>query len=201
MSSTFTTRAGYVGAVGALIGLAIALVNQFSVPVVPLDQTSYPLEPNMFAIVESILVVFHITTFVLVLAFARSGLAGSSRIAKVSLAIALVGLGAHVFAEAGYAVAANTAIDDPLPTALSAVFGIATILVAIGMVVAGIATLRAHVWVGWGRFTPLAFGVMTVILIALIFSNDTRNWALATWCLVIGIMGVALATRRPAGPR
>ncbi len=57
--------------------------------------------------------------------------------------------------------------DDTSAQAVGAVFGLGVLLSAVGFIIVGIATLRAHVWQDWRRYTPLAAGIWTSILAVL----------------------------------
>ena len=47
------------------------------------------------------------------------------------------------------------------------VYGLGCLLMAIGFLTAAGATLRARVWLGWGRFAPLAVGIVCCALVGL----------------------------------
>jgi hypothetical protein len=55
-------------------------------------------------------------------------------------------------------VIAERATSDSIAAAVDALFGIASLLTAGGLLAAGWATLRAARWSGWRRLTPLVCG-------------------------------------------
>ncbi len=191
--------AGILGIMAGVIGMTVALINQFAVPAVSAAVTSFPLAAAPFVALEVLLTLMHAAIFMLVLGLWRSGVAGRGRLASIGFIVALVGLAIQIVAEFGYVFAASTEVDALLPSALSTAFGVSSILVAVGMVLVGIRTIVTKIWVGWRMFAPLLVGIMSVILIPLVFSWDTRNWALTAWSLTIAILGAALATATAAG--
>ncbi len=50
---------------------------------------------------------------------------------------------------------------------MGAVFGIATLVSAVGLILTGRATMQAGLWRDWRRFTPLVAGVWTLVLVGL----------------------------------
>jgi hypothetical protein len=74
---------------------------------------------------------------------------------------------------------------------VGAVFGVATVLTAVGFLVVGIATLRAGVWRGWGRFTPLGVGIAACPLVAIGLTHALPT-GVAVYGLCLFAFGVAL---------
>jgi hypothetical protein len=56
------------------------------------------------------------------------------------------------------------------PVVVMSLFGLGTVLNAVGFLMAGVATARAGWWAGWCRFTPLVVGIATVVLLPLQFT-------------------------------
>lgn len=73
--------------------------------------------------------------------------------------------------------------------------GLSALVQGLGLLLAGIAVLRAGSWRGWQRFTPLLCGLYTflVLIPALALSPEGYNaWALAGWQIPFALLGVAL---------
>jgi hypothetical protein len=49
-------------------------------------------------------------------------------------------------------------------------FGVGTLLMALGLVVAGLDVLRSQVWLGWHRAVPLSLGIWMVVMMPLQFT-------------------------------
>lgn len=69
----------------------------------------------------------------------------------------------------------------------------ATVLSAIGLILAGAGVVGAGMWTGWRRFTVLATGVWMVALIGLQFTAALPS-AVAIYTLFFLFIGVALFT-------
>jgi hypothetical protein len=99
-----------------------------------------------------------------VVAFGRSGAAGRSRTATRGVALAVAGTALLLVGEVVSIPVRNAETSDTSATIVGGVFGVAGTLSTIGFLVLGWATLRAGVWQGWRRFTPLATGVWLTVM-------------------------------------
>jgi hypothetical protein len=126
-----------------------------------------------------------------VLAWGRSGAAGSGRAARVGIALATLGTSCIVAGHFASMLVRNQTIHDTGAQLVGAVFGIGTLLSAIGFLAAGEATARAGVWRDWRRFVPLAIGVITVALIGLQFTKALPT-GVAAYSLGFVALGIAL---------
>jgi hypothetical protein len=88
-----------------------------------------------------------------------------------------------------------TALDESTPSmVLGSAIGLASVIAALGFVLAGIAVLRAGHWRGWGRFTPLLCGVFVfVALLPVQFVQPSAFlWPVAGWSACLLLLGLAL---------
>jgi hypothetical protein len=137
--------------------------------------------------------VVHALVLVGIVHLLRSGLAGSLPWGRRGLQLAAA---ARVLFFA-FEIAAIVRGTDEL-----AVFPIAVIGTGVGMLVGGLAIVRAHVLRGWRRFAPLAVGAYPFVAIVPVFAaTGTRppNALVAGWGVTLVAVGVAVA-RRPALP-
>ena len=91
----FVRMAGWLCLAGAIIGVIGGLVTAFIEPAVGPDRYSYPYTPTGYVLAELTFILNHVLLLVGVLGLARSGAAGTGRLARVGLwasAIALVAL-------------------------------------------------------------------------------------------------------------
>lgn len=110
---------------------------------------------------------------------------GDARTGDAGFAVAALGRAAFVGAEVA-ALAAGTPQDALLP--------IAALLTAVGMVVAGIAVLRAGRWAGWRRLAPLAAGAypfFAMFPFAAAAEDGPPALALGAWGIVLVCLGLA----------
>lgn len=119
-------------------------------------------------------------------AFARSG-AVVSRSGRIGQAIAIAGSSLFVLAHLLSAIEHDALIDESDAIAPLACFGVGTVLLAVGMILAGVGTLRAAEWTGWRRFTPIALGIWMFAVMPLQFTS-----ALAAAVAIYGIAVLAL---------
>jgi hypothetical protein len=81
--------------------------------------------------------------------------------------------------------------------AVMSCFGVGTLLSAIGLIMAGAATLRPGVWSSWRRFTPLALGVWMVAMMPLQFTAALPV-AVGVYAASAMAFGLAIAVEGPA---
>jgi hypothetical protein len=82
---------------------------------------------------------------------------------------------------------ADQRMDDTGPGLVGALFGLGTVVSAVGLLIAGVVTVRRRSWAGWRRYVALATGTWTAVMIALI-----NTPALAVAVLVYGALLTAL---------
>jgi hypothetical protein len=155
---------------------------------------SYPWSSSALVPISVLWASLHVFVFLGLLGFARSGLAGSSRSARLGTTLALVGTALLFAGELASIPIRNQRTADTGAVIVGALFGLAILLTALGFLAAGIATLRARLWHGWRRFTPLSAGIATTALLGV---NVTK--ALPTGVAIYGLcvlaLGIALYTQ------
>ena len=108
--------------------------------------------------------ILHAFVAVGILALGRSGAAGRSRAATNGVALAVAGTTLLLVGELVSIPIRQAESDDTSASIIGAVFGVASVLSAIGFLVLGRATVRAGVWHDWRRYTPLVTGIWTSII-------------------------------------
>lgn len=188
------------GAATALSGVLVQAVVQPR-STVPDDRWSYPWSAAALVPVSLVYALFHLIVFAGVLGFARSGVAGTGRGARVGTALALAGTAVLLVAELASIPLRHQRIADTGPAIVGSVFALGMVLTAVGFLLAGAAVPRAGVWHGWRRYVPLGLGIWTVLLLGVSFTK-----ALALGVGIYGgfilLLGLALypvpaGTRRP----
>lgn len=120
----------------------------------------------------------HVGELAAVVALALCGAAGAGWPGRAGLGLA--GLGTALLAVAEVLTEAGRGVSDTL-------FAIAPALVGLGMLVAGVAVVRAGGWTGWRRWVVLGLGgyVFAVLTPVLIAAGGPPApgalWALACW--------------------
>lgn len=162
-------------AIGAFIagaaGTTIAgvLIQTLVIPTtdVAVDRWSYPWKADSFVAISLVYIVLHLLVAAGLVAFGRSGAAGTSRAARSGVAIAIAGTLTLTVGEFIGLPIRDALTDDTSAQVVGTVFGFGVLLSAIGFVLVGVATLRARVWDDWRRYSPLATGIWTSALVVL----------------------------------
>ena len=126
-----------------------------------------------------------------VLAWRRSGVAGSSRAARIGLPLAAIGTLLIVAGHFASIPVRNQTIHDTGAQLVSGIFAAGTVLSAAGLLLAGWATMRADRWQDWRRFVPLGIGVVTAALIGVQFTKALPT-AVAVYSLGFAALGLGL---------
>lgn len=192
--SSSVRTAGLLCLVGAIIGVAGGLVTGFISPAVASDRFSYPYTPTGYVVAEISFAVNHVLLLVGVLGVARSGAVGDRRLGRVGVRVSVVGLVALTLCE----LVAITLADSAYPTSqtdlLETGYGISTILIGVGLVMAGTGVVRTGRWSGWSRYVVLACGVAVfVVVIPGVFGPFlVGRLVLTFWMLMFAGLGYAL---------
>jgi hypothetical protein len=199
------SRSVRAGGLSCLIGAAIAAAGATWLAAAPSSvsphRVSYPVTPAVFRFTEVLWTITHLLVLLGVIAWARSGLAGRSRAGRIGAWLAVAGMALLVPAEFGYVFAAGAAQNSPVDNALSDLFGVAVPLAGIGLVLAGVTTVRAGRWAGPGRYAPLLCGVLALVVLVPVplARPSVFLWAIAVWNLAFIWFGwsVRQAARQP----
>jgi hypothetical protein len=183
-----------VGAAATTLGGIVVQGIVQPATTVPDHRWSYPWSSGALVPVSILWASLHVLVFVGLLGFARSGVAGHTRSARLGTTLTLVGTALLFVGELASILIRGQRTDDTGAVIVGAIFALAILLTAVGFLAAGIATVRARLWQGWRRFTPLTAGIVTFALLGL---NVTK--ALPTGVAIYGLcllaLGVALYTR------
>jgi hypothetical protein len=157
-NSHFVRSAGLWCIAGGIIAVVGATVTATIPSSVPSTDLSYLYTPTVFRFTQALWAISYMLMFVGTLGLTRSGAAGGSRLGRIGLGMALVGLVVIVLCNVGFAFFANATDEDTPVVILDSVIGMASMLTALGFVVTGIAVLRSGVGRD-GNALPLYFAV------------------------------------------
>jgi hypothetical protein len=185
-SPSLRTAAGVCIAGGLLTAVASIVTG------VVTDRTSvsddlfrYPFTSGAFVAFTLCGAILHLMVLVGILGLIRSGVAGEGRAGRIGGPLAAGGTGLLFVAELLSLLVIDTADSAGSASAVGAVFGLATILATVGMLVLGVATLRERRWEDWRRFTPLLCGLVVLLLVPIQLTS-------ALW-IGVGIYGLCFA--------
>lgn len=151
----FIVAAAATAVAGAVLYLGLQPITDLSD-----DMWRYPWESSGAFVAFSIFsALLHGLVILGLRAFGRSGAAGGSRSAANGVALAVTGTALLLVGELLSIPIRNAETSDTSATIVGAVFALGGITSTVGFLVLGRATLRAGVWQGWRRFTPLATGL------------------------------------------
>lgn len=179
--------AGIVG--GVATALSGVLVQAIVAPAsdVSDEMWSYPWTSEALVPVSVVYAGFHFLVFLGMLGLARCRPGGPSRSAGLGALLALAGTFLFFVAEIATIPFAEQRLDDTGPMVVGGAFGLGITLTAVGLILVGVATLRAQEWRGWHRVVPLAGGVWATALLGV-----SATGALAAGVAIYGLSLVAL---------
>ena len=193
-------------AIAGRIGIAVAVTGALSAAAMlawpvesPPELVRYPFTPAQFQAIQTWFFVHHLGMVAVLVGLARADVRGDGRLGRIGAWLAVVGTFLLAVQEliTGFRfgdVAMRTANEG----AMGAGYGVSTNLIGLGMVVCGIAVVRARVWTGWARWIPLAIGVMHFVVVTpAVFGGGfvAGRLAIGSWMLLFGALGLALVRR------
>ncbi|MCW2759220.1 MAG: hypothetical protein JWO46_2966 [Nocardioidaceae bacterium] len=201
MSTTLSSslRLGPLGAActaSGVLGVATALATVLWSPAVPDTQWSYPFPLGVQWVVSLVLAVTHLLTAAGFLGVLAARPYGASHAASVALRVAVVGLVLLSVAEILSGAIGRSDVDSSAAGVVGSVFGVASLLNALGAVVAGVVIVRAGRWQGLGAWMVLASGLVLILLVTpanLAGSETFRTIALTLWSLTFIPLGLSVA--------
>lgn len=133
----------------------------------------------------------HLLLIVGAAGLAQSGAAGRGRLAGAGLWLTLLGLAVLTLAETIWAMSGE---DAAVPF-----YSIGTLGTMLGLILAGVAVLRAGRWGGWRRYTVLATGLFIplVLLPAFALPGYAANYAIGIWGICWLLIGLSLRAESP----
>jgi hypothetical protein len=192
-------RASTASTVSGLLGVAAGIITLVQVTVgsdVPDDQWSAPAGATFFLVFSVGLAITHVLSAIGFTGVARLEPHGWSRAATTTLWVSIAGLYLLGVAEVCSGLIGGQSDDSGAAAAVGTLFGVASLLSAVGGLVAGPILLRR----GWtlGGASLLANAVTMLLLVTpanIIGDEYFRMVALTVWSLTFVILGRAL--RRP----
>lgn len=189
-------RAGIALIAGALITAIGGVVAQFvqASTTVSDDLWRYPWSSDAFVPVSVLWAAAHVLVIIGLLGFRRSALAGDSTAARRGITLAIAGTALLLVGEIASLPMTDEATNSTAGGIVGAVFGLGTLLSAVGLLLAGKATLSARRWQDWRRFTPITAGAWTLALVGIAMTKGLAT-GIAIYGLCLLALGIALYSR------
>ena len=193
--------AGAAGLVYAGVQLdgGITAAAYRTISTVPDDRLNFPFSGSLATVTTLTWGLSQVMFVVTLVAFARSGAVGTSRMGRAGAWLAVAGGAVFVAAHAVSLVFRDARTDDPAGVTAITLFAVASVLTAIGFLMAGAAVVRARRWTSWRRYTVLAVGVWLLCMVPLQLTSLLAV-SVAIYAALIAAFAVALLaepTRRP----
>ena len=189
-------RAGIALIAGALITAIGGVVSQFvqASTTVSDDLWRYPWSSDAFVPVSVLWAAAHVLVIIGLLGFRRSALAGDSTAARRGITLAIAGTALLLVGEIASLPMTDEATNSTAGGIVGAVFGLGVLLSAVGLLLAGKATLSARRWQDWRRFTPITAGAWTLALVGIAMTKGMPT-GVAIYGLCLLALGIALYSR------
>ena len=202
MAATDTQRAQDARRLGLACAASGVLMALLAIPIgihlgtSSAGQWSYPQSTEVFFVEELLLTIAHLLSaagFVGALRLKAQGTGAPGRLGLRGAVVGLIGLSLAEFASA---FIGGSATDSEVAVAVGTLFGITSLVFAIGAIVGGVAVLRAGVWQGRWNWVVLGTGLVIIVLVtpANISGNLVfRQSALLIWSLLFIPLGLDVA--------
>jgi hypothetical protein len=204
LSATGTRGLGLACAASGVLMVLLAIPIGLHIGHPSENQWSYPQSAGLFFVESVLLAVAHVASAAGFVGALRLGAQGGSRPGLTGLWTAVAGLVGLAGAEIASGFIGEKATDSTIATAVSAAFGLTSLVFAVGAIVGGLAILRAEVWQGSWKWIVLATGVVIIVLVTpgnISGSLLLRQAALLIWSSLFIPLGVEVArglSKRPA---
>jgi hypothetical protein len=149
-------------------GIIAAALRGMSI--VPEDRLSFPFSGAAATATSLVWGLAQALFLVTLLAFARSGAVGTSRPGRFGARLALVAGVVFVVAHTVSLMFRDARMDEPVGVTVVTLFAIASVLTAVGFILAGVAVAKAGRWTGWRRYPVAAIGIWMLCMVPLQFT-------------------------------
>lgn len=188
IAGTLTLAAGLLGVAS---GVALAAWPREVAP----EQFSYPLGSTSHVAFQLFFTVHHLGLLAGILALGWLAGPSATRATRIGLAVAAAGMVGLTVMEAVVARAGlGITVDSERGQVLGSLYGVASLMIGLGLVVAGVGLARRPVLAGRARWLPLALGVWVFVpmLPALFAPMVWGRAAIIGWMLLFTALGLEL---------
>ena len=189
-----TRQLGLVCFVGGLAGIVSAIVMLAVPPMVGPDRFSYPFDPTWHIVAETFFALQHLTMLAGVVGLARLLRDRLSRSLRIGLLLTGLGVVITVVCEVLAITAAWEPLDSPWAAAVGSSYGIAMLLMGVGLLLTGAVIARRQLLGGWARWITLVTGgyVFVVLFPAVFGPMVAGRLAIGAWLVLWGGIGWAV---------
>lgn len=186
-ASVVCVAAGLLGGVsGILLAVYPGQVSE--------DMFSYPLTADGFTVIQIWFFVQHLGLLAGIAALARAEAMAPGRSAHWGTGLAASGMTLLAVTELIAITARNSTYPGDGTGLLDALYGVSSLAVGVGLILAGIAVRRRGGWTGWRGLVVLVAGIFVFVPMtpALIGPFILARLAITVWMLLFAALGYAL---------
>ena len=178
------------GILGAVSGIFLAVYPAQ----VPEDMFSYPLTAGGFTVIQIWFFVQHVGLLAGIAALARAAVMAQGRSARWGIGLAGWGMALLAVTELIAITARNSTYPGDGTGLLDALYGVSSVAVGGGLILAGIAVRRGGRWSGWRGLVVLVAGIFVFVpmMPALLGPFVLARLAITVWMLLFAALGYAL---------
>ncbi|MGH3384973.1 MAG: hypothetical protein ACRDO1_10380 [Nocardioidaceae bacterium] len=190
----WVTRAGVVCVAAGILGAASGIVLALYPGQVSEDLLSYPLTAGGFTVIQIWFFVQHVGLLAGIAALTRAETLAEGRSARWGTGLAVSGMALLAVTELIAITARNSTYPGDGTGLLDALYGVSSLAVGVGLILAGIAVRRRGRWTGWRGLVVLVAGIFVFVPMtpALLGPFVLARLAITVWMLLFAALGYAL---------
>jgi len=190
----WVSRAGAVCMAAGLLGAVSAIFLAVYPGQVSEDMFSYPLTADGFTVIQIWFFVQHLGLLAGIVALARAAVMAHGRSARWGPGLAGSGMALLAVTELIAITARNSTYPGDGTGLLDALYGVSSVAVGVGLILAGIAVRRRGRWTGWREVVVLVAGMFVFVpmMPALMGPFVLARLAITVWMLLFAALGYAL---------
>lgn len=193
---SWVTRAGAICMVSGMLGAASGIVLAVYPAHVSENMFSYPVTAGEFTVIQIWFFVQHLGLLAGIAALARAETIARGLPARWGAGLAAAGMGLLAVTELIAITARNSTYPGDGTGLLDALYGVSSVTVGVGLILAGFAVRRRGRWSGWRGGVVLVAGVFVFVPMtpALMGPYILARLAITVWMLLFAALGYALLT-------
>lgn len=190
----WTGRAGAACLAAGILGAVSGILMAVYPAQVSEDMFSYPLTADGFTVIQIWFFVQHVGLLSGIAALGRAGIMAQGRSARWGSGLAVAGMALLAVTELIAITARNSTYPGDGTGLLDALYGVSSVAVGVGLILAGIAVRRGGLWRGWRGPVVLMTGIFVFVpmMPALIGPFVLARLAITVWMLMFAALGYAL---------
>ncbi len=188
------TRAGATCLAAGILGAASGSVLAVYPAQVTEEMFSYPLAAGGFTVIQIWFVIQHIGLLTGIAALARAEITARDWTGRWGAGLAASGMALLAVTELIAITARNSTYPGENTALLDALYGVSSVAVGVGLILAGISVRRRGRWTGWRGVVVLVAGIFVFVPMvpALMGPFVLARLAIAVWMLLFAALGYAL---------